>query len=132
MHGSSKIADQLQQPVVLMIFGHEDGSTYSIVIRGRGDSANASRLQINHIVTSLRGLNVSFIMLLTSCYSEGWLLQSNLKVSGPNAAVRWLAPPSVLTALRDPRTFVKKMNKLFQRLYARMIFEEGSQNNALT
>ncbi len=81
-----KIADQLQQPVVLMVFGHGDQNTYGIAIGGRGDPANAPRLQIHHIVASLRGLNVSFTMLLTSCYSGGWLLQPNLNVSGLTAA----------------------------------------------
>ena len=81
-----KIAAQLSQPILLIIFGHGDPVTYGIAIGGRESPINAPRLHTNHIVASLRGLDVALTMLLTSCYSGGWVLQPNLNISALTAA----------------------------------------------
>lgn len=81
-----RTAAKLNQPVLLMIFGHGDPITYGVAIGGRGSPINAPRLHVNHIVASLRSLDVALTMLLTSCYSGGWVLQPNLNISALTAA----------------------------------------------
>lgn len=81
-----RTAAKLNQPVLLMIFGHGDPSTYGVSIGGRGNPDKNPRLHVNHIVASLRGLDVALTMLLTSCYSGGWVLQPNLNISALTAA----------------------------------------------
>ena len=81
-----RTAAKLNQPVLLMIFGHGDPITYGVAIGGRGSPINAPRRHVNHIVASLRSLDIALTMLLTSCYSGGWVLQPNLNVSALTAA----------------------------------------------
>lgn len=83
--GECKVAASLNQPVVLMVFGHGSPDTYGVAIGGRGSPLNAPRLHIKHIIASLRGLDVSLTILLTSCYSGGWVLQPQLNVSALTA-----------------------------------------------
>lgn len=83
-----KVAASLNQPVVLMVFGHGSLDTYGVAIGGRGNPIKAPRLQVKHIIASLRGLDVSLTILLTSCYSGGWVLQLQLNISTLTAAGR--------------------------------------------
>ena len=80
------MAAALDQPVLLMIFGHGDPKTYGVAIGGAGSPRDAPRLRAHHLVASLRGINVSLTMLLTSCYSGGWVLQPELNISALTAA----------------------------------------------
>ena len=54
-----KVAASLNQPVVLMVFGHRSPDTYGVAVGGRGDPLNVPHLQIKHIIASLRGLEFS-------------------------------------------------------------------------
>ncbi|KAL8853893.1 MAG: hypothetical protein Q9221_001364 [Calogaya cf. arnoldii] len=76
-----KAAEQLQQPVLLLLFGHGDPNTYGIAIGGDKEPKRAPRLYARHIVGALRGINVELSLIMTSCYSGGWLLQPGLNIS---------------------------------------------------
>jgi len=80
------MAAALKQPVLLMIFGHGDEETYGVSIGGAGDPVHAPRLRIKQIVACLRGLRISLTMMMTSCYSGGWVLQPELNISAITAA----------------------------------------------
>lgn len=82
---NGKTAAALHQPVLLMIFGHGDPVTYGVAIGGRGRPTEAPRLRIHHIAASLRSMDVDLTMLLTSCYSGGWVLQPQLNISALTA-----------------------------------------------
>lgn len=75
-----------------MIFGHVDPVTYGAAIGGRGRPTEAPRLRIHHIAASLRSMDVDVTMLLTSCYSGGWVLQPQLNIS---ALTGWSWPSSL-------------------------------------
>ena len=94
-----KVAASLNQPLVLMVFGHGSPDTYGVAIGGRGDPLNAPRLQTKHIIASLRGLDLSLTILLTSCSSGGWVLQPQLNISALTAAgpevQSWSWPSSI-------------------------------------
>lgn len=48
LQNTCRTAAKLNQPVLLMTFGHGDPITYGVAIGGRGSRINASRLHINH------------------------------------------------------------------------------------
>lgn len=81
-----KVAVSLNQPVVLMIFGHGSPDTYGVAIGGQENPLTAPRLQSKHIIASLHSLDFSLTIFLTSCYSGGWLLQPRLNISALTAA----------------------------------------------
>ena len=81
-----RLAARLGQPILLMIFGHGDHSTYGVAIGGAGAPTRAPRLKISQIAACLRGLDVRLTLLLTSCYSGGWVLQPELNISAFTAA----------------------------------------------
>ena len=81
-----RVAAGLNQPLLLMIFGHGDPKTYGIAIGGSGPPRKAPRLRTAQIAACLRGLDISLTLLLTSCYSGGWVLQPELNISAFTAA----------------------------------------------
>ena len=81
-----RLAASLGQPLLLMIFGHGDPQTYGVAIGGGGAPRDAPRLKISQIAACLRSLDVSLTLLLTSCYSGGWVLQPELNISAFTAA----------------------------------------------
>ena len=81
-----RLAASLGQPLLLMIFGLGDPKTYGVAIGGAGAPPLAPRLKISQIAACLRGLDVSLTLLLTSCYSGGWVLQPELNISAFTAA----------------------------------------------
>ncbi|KAL8754590.1 MAG: hypothetical protein Q9184_005069 [Pyrenodesmia sp. 2 TL-2023] len=83
--GECKIAARYNQPVLLLIFGHGDKDTHGIAIGGNSSGVRAPRLQIDQIERILRGLQVSVTLLMTSCYSGGWVYQPELNVSAATA-----------------------------------------------
>ena len=80
------MAAALGQPILLMIFGHGDPKTYGIAIGGAGTPRKAPRLHTQHITACLRGIKVPLTMMLTSCFSGGWVLQPELNISALTAA----------------------------------------------
>lgn len=81
------MAAALNHPVLLMIFGHRDPKTYGVSIGGAGDPLDAPRLRTKHIVACLRGVTVPLTMLMTSCFSGGWVLQPDLNISALTAGI---------------------------------------------
>ncbi|KAI9760854.1 MAG: hypothetical protein M1840_002187 [Geoglossum simile] len=79
------IAREQMQSVFLLIFGHGTKSTYGIAIGGEGDVGNAPLLSINSLKQAV-GSKVGVGMLLTSCYSGGWVIQPQLNVTTMTAA----------------------------------------------
>ena len=80
------MAAALKQPVLLMIFGHGDPITYGVAVGGADPPRDAPRLRIRQILACLRGIDVSLTMMLTSCYSGGWVLQPELNITALTAA----------------------------------------------
>ena len=70
-----QIAAHNNQPVLLLLFGHGDEATYGLSIGGTGPSHAAPRLKIAQIAQCLTGLNLQLTILLTSCFSGGWVLR---------------------------------------------------------
>ncbi|KAL8927113.1 MAG: hypothetical protein Q9172_001535 [Xanthocarpia lactea] len=81
-----KIAAQNRQPVLLLIFGHGDPGTYGIAVGGSGAPGQAPRLQTRHVIRAVGGLDVPLSMMLTSCYSGGWVYQPQLNITALTAA----------------------------------------------
>ncbi|KAL8856123.1 MAG: hypothetical protein Q9178_007248 [Gyalolechia marmorata] len=81
-----KIAAQNRQPVLLLVFGHGDPDTYGIAVGGSGAPDKAPRLQTSHVIRAVGGLDVSLSMMLTSCYSGGWVYQPQLNITALTAA----------------------------------------------
>ena len=80
------IAAAQDQPILLLVFGHGDRATHGISIGGAGAPLNAPKLHKRQILACLRGINVSVTMLLTSCFSGGWVLQPELNITALTAA----------------------------------------------
>ncbi len=81
-----KIAAQNSQPVLLLVFGHGDPDTYGIAVGGSGAPDKAPRLQNRHVIRAVGGLDVSLSLMLTSCYSGGWVYQPQLNITALIAA----------------------------------------------
>ncbi|KAL9027603.1 MAG: hypothetical protein Q9196_003893 [Gyalolechia fulgens] len=81
--GECGIAVQQMQPVLLLIFGHGQESTHGVAIGGIG---HGPYLHINLLEQILRGSNISTALLMTSCYSGGWLYRPELNVTAATPA----------------------------------------------
>ncbi|KAI9761809.1 MAG: hypothetical protein M1840_001689 [Geoglossum simile] len=79
------IAREQNQSVFLLIFGHGTKSTYGIAIGGERESYQAPLLTINSLKQAI-GSRVNVGILLTSCYSGGWVIQPQLNVTAMTAA----------------------------------------------
>ena len=80
-----KIAVEKRQSILLVVFGHGDVKTHGIGIGG--DKPNkVPRLLISHIVAAIKNLDLSVTIMLTSCYSGGWVYQPSLNISALTAA----------------------------------------------
>ena len=79
--GECQITAEPRQPVLLMVFGHGDSKTYGIAVGGIGAPRNVPRLRTHEIAAYLNGLDISLTVLLTSCFSRGWVLQPELNIS---------------------------------------------------
>ncbi|KAL9101423.1 MAG: hypothetical protein Q9163_003315 [Psora crenata] len=81
------IAAQNHQPVLLLIFGHGYRETYGVGIGCRGGNPDRQRrFKTEHLRTILQGLNISVTLLMTSCYSGGWLYTPGLNISAATAS----------------------------------------------
>ena len=61
------------------------------------------RLKISQIAACLRGLDVSLTLLVTSCYSGGWVLQRELNISAFTAAGGIISEVSIILHHFKPR-----------------------------
>ncbi|KAI9770398.1 MAG: hypothetical protein M1840_003284 [Geoglossum simile] len=79
-----RIAKDLDQPVLILIFGHGDQYTGGVSIGGQKTS-DAPRLTIASMKQAIgKGIDVSILM--TSCYSGCWIVNPQLTVSAMTAA----------------------------------------------
>lgn len=90
-----QIAAQQNQPVLILIFGHGDPDTYGVSIGGETSPDVAPRLKVTDLETAI-GKITDVSLLMTSCYSGGWVIKSNDVSSKPilNATVMTAAGPS--------------------------------------
>ncbi|KAI9779312.1 MAG: hypothetical protein M1839_007420 [Geoglossum umbratile] len=79
------IAREQKQSVFLLIFGHGAKGTYGIAIGGERESYHAPLLTVNLLKQAI-GFGVDVGMLLTSCFSGGWVIQPQLNVTAMTAA----------------------------------------------
>ncbi|MCJ1360531.1 MAG: hypothetical protein MMC33_010539 [Icmadophila ericetorum] len=112
-----KLANELGQSVVLMVFGHGDPETYGIAIGGTSTPMNAPRLHINHIATALRGLDIylnSFVDKVSAYHvflaqadqwEQEWRKRSGLPLA--KFKERWEALPLLTPQPGIPRMPVK-------------------------
>ena len=91
-----QIATQQNQPVLILIFGHGDSETYGVSIGGETSPDTAPRLKVADLKIAIGEVaNVS--LLITSCYSGGWVIKSNSDSSKPilNATIMAAAGPDI-------------------------------------
>ncbi|KAE8391174.1 hypothetical protein BDV23DRAFT_182700 [Aspergillus alliaceus] len=74
------IAERQSEQLVIMIFGHGDAVTSGVLVGGEGDSENTPRLFMRNI-SRLLPSDLSVTLLITSCYSGGWLVCPDLSRS---------------------------------------------------
>ncbi|KAI9765039.1 MAG: hypothetical protein M1840_007864 [Geoglossum simile] len=79
------IARERKQSVFLLIFGHGSEDTYGISIGGERESYDAPLLTITLLKQAI-GSKVDVGMLLTSCFSGGWVIQPRLNITAMAAA----------------------------------------------
>jgi hypothetical protein len=86
-----RITARLSQPVLLLIFGHGEETTYGVVLgyRRDGKTVQESLLHIDTIKRAISG-KADVAALLTSCYSGGWVIRPDL-----NATVMAAAGPAI-------------------------------------
>ena len=81
-----KAAAEKNQPILLLVFGHGDQHHYGVTIGRKGDEDSDPKLHWDEISAAIRGYDLSLTMLMTSCYSGGWLLKAPLNISAVTAA----------------------------------------------
>lgn len=83
-----------QQPVLILIFGHGNPETYGVAIGGKGDPDVAPRLDIKSLRPAI-GRTANVTLLMTSCFSGGWVVQTDRMTSKPvlNATLMTAAGP---------------------------------------
>ena len=79
-----RIAQKLDQPVLLLIFEHSDEDTHGVAIGGRYPET-APRLTINSVKVAI-GRHTQVAILLTSCYSGSWIVKPRLNMTTLTAA----------------------------------------------
>lgn len=65
---------------LILIFGHGDPNSYGVFVVGNGNSEKAPILYMNN-VKRLLPKNASVTLLMTSCFSGGWLVYPDLSDS---------------------------------------------------
>ena len=80
-----KAAALFDQPVLLIVLGH-GATNHGVAIGGASHMASPPRLAFRHIESALRGLDLNVTLLITSCYSGGWLYRPELNITGAAAA----------------------------------------------
>ncbi|KAG8531756.1 uncharacterized protein KY384_003388 [Bacidia gigantensis] len=86
LRGEFQLAQELNQPVLLLIFGHGDMDTYGVCIGGETDEESAPRLRVETLKSMLSKFDISVTLMMTSCHSGGWLYTPDLNVSGLTSA----------------------------------------------
>lgn len=73
----AQIAHHEREQLVLLIFGHGEDGKYGVSIGGNNDPNEGPKLRMNNIKRLLPP-DLSVTILLTSCYSGGWLVYPDL------------------------------------------------------
>ncbi|KAJ5533874.1 hypothetical protein N7527_000128 [Penicillium freii] len=74
LRSETQIAARENQPVLVLIFGHGDTDRFGVAIGGRGSPENAPRLTREKFNSAIR-TDVNVSLVITSCYSGGWILK---------------------------------------------------------
>lgn len=69
-----KIATWNDQHVLILIFGHGEGGNFGVAIGGQTTTIAAPRLTIPHMKSAI-GHAKHVAMIMTSCYSGGWVMK---------------------------------------------------------
>ncbi|KAL1963676.1 hypothetical protein VTN77DRAFT_7880 [Rasamsonia byssochlamydoides] len=72
-----RLAAEADEHLLILIFGHGDPNSYGVFVGGKGDPEKAPILHMNN-VKRLLPKNASVTLLMTSCFSGGWLVQPDL------------------------------------------------------
>jgi hypothetical protein len=75
-------AAQLNQPVLVLVFGHGDSDSHGIAIGG-DFQPNAPRLTMREFEKCLRN-DVDVTLVITSCYSGGWVTKPRVRPFQPS------------------------------------------------
>jgi hypothetical protein len=91
-----QIAAQNDQPVLILIFGHGDEATYGVAIGGETIPDKSPRLTIDKMREAI-GKLADVTLMMTSCFSGGWVVKTNRMTSKPalNATMLTAAGPKV-------------------------------------
>lgn len=73
----SKLAAAEGEPLLVLIFGHGEERTYGVQLGGTGNPERGPRLKTRDIKQALHP-DTRATLLLTSCYSGGWIVQPDL------------------------------------------------------
>ncbi|KAI9760570.1 MAG: hypothetical protein M1840_002385 [Geoglossum simile] len=84
VEGECKEAEKAGQDVLLLVFGHGDSETYGVTIGSTFNTEfremTAPQLQISRLRVAA-GKKVKCTLLLTSCYSRGWVMNPDLNLT---------------------------------------------------
>ncbi|KAK2759918.1 hypothetical protein FQN54_002653 [Arachnomyces sp. PD_36] len=86
----SRLAVEQGEPLLILIFGHGDAGSYGIQLGGDGNTDEGPRMLIDQVQLALRP-GTQATLLMTSCYSGGWLVRPDLKSIRPALDVTGIA-----------------------------------------
>lgn len=78
----SRLAAEEEEPLLVLIFGHGDVHKFGVQIGGVGDPGSGPRLLIDQVNRAIAP-RAQVTLLMTSCYSGGWLVRPNLTNNRP-------------------------------------------------
>ncbi|MCJ1355457.1 MAG: hypothetical protein MMC33_005449 [Icmadophila ericetorum] len=85
LRDESQKAKGLSQPILELIFGHGDHETHGVEIGGNGNTTTAPLLTIWKFREAI-GTNGETSLLITSCYSGGWVINPALNITAITTA----------------------------------------------
>ncbi|PKY00237.1 hypothetical protein P168DRAFT_276102 [Aspergillus campestris IBT 28561] len=74
LRSETQIAAREDQPVLVFVFGHGDAGTFGVSVGGEDRVDQAPRLTRQKFASATRR-GVKLTLVMTSCYSGGWILQ---------------------------------------------------------
>lgn len=88
IRSETTLAAQKQQPLLLLIFGHGDPDTHGVSIGLRGGKPERFNMQDMRKLTETKqnALAPKIGLMMTSCYSGGWVMSPNLNLSAMSAS----------------------------------------------
>ncbi|KAL4943013.1 hypothetical protein BDV06DRAFT_221620 [Aspergillus oleicola] len=74
LRSETQIAARENQPVLVFVFGHGEEGNFGVAIGDEGSAENAPRLTRQKFNSAIR-TGVDLTLLITSCFSGGWVLK---------------------------------------------------------